>query len=447
VTDSIPEDVFDQADALLDEDQAERCVFTIKRDLRRRLDVYLHSRLKGISRNKVQQLIELRGVKVNGRDPKPSTTIRLGDVVEVILPTRAIRTIEPENIPLEILYEDEHFVVVNKQANLIVHPARSNVSGTLINGLAWHFRRQIEAAGGRWSDWKTRGFRKSEKTTAIGNGSGDADDEAIDLTDAMEGDGAVEGLSNVGAADFRPGIIHRLDRFTTGVIVVGKRDEAHWQIARQFETRQVLKAYLAVCHNAPDPPDSPGGAIDQPIGKHPTVKEAMAIRRDSYSKDSVTLYRVRERYKGYSLVELELKTGRTHQIRVHLSYLGCPIAGDLLYGGEAVGLSEIEHPPIAAGARRLVNYARPKAEGQRLERQAEQREDMLLCRPALHAALLRFTHPIRNEVMTFTAPLHEPMLTVVQKLREHPARGPVAKAGYWIDLEKAVGLGGARSEK
>src|SRR5690606_595357 len=166
------------------------------------------------------------------------------------------------------------------------------------------------------------------------------------------------GLSGVGSGELRPGVIHRLDKHTTGVIVVAKDDEDHWKIARQFEDRKTLKAYMAVVHGNFD---TEGGVVDAPIGKHPTIREAMAVRHDSVGKPSVTLYRVREQYEGYSRVELQLRTGRTHQIRVHMSYLGHPLVGDILYGGEVVGPAEIAEPPIAAGSRNFVNFARPKA--------------------------------------------------------------------------------------
>ncbi len=420
-------------ESLLEEDGAEHRRFEIVRDVRKRVDRYLQDRLKGISRSKIRQLIELGGVRVNDRTPKPSTVIRAGDVIDVVLPAPAIRTIEPEPIPLDILYEDEHFIVVNKQADLIVHPARSNLSGTLINALAYHFKQQVEARGASWSDWNTRGFKPSvpKKTSGQPAGADDADGNDVP-------EGAVAGLSGVGAEEYRPGIVHRLDRFTTGVIVVAKSDIAHWQIARQFEQRQTTKAYLAVVHGAPDPPDAVGGVIDQPIGKHPTIREAMSVRHDSMGKPSVTLWRVRERYRGYTLVELELRTGRTHQIRVHLSHMGCPIVGDILYGGEAVGQREIDDPPFAAGCKRYMNFAREKAEGQRLEALAAGRRDILMRNPALHATLLGFTHPITHQAVRFTAPLHEPMLTLVRELRRHPAPGPVATEGTFVDLAAAV---------
>ena len=387
---------------------------TVRKDLRKRVDVYLGGRLVGISRNRIQQLIELGGVKINDRLVKSSTKIRANDVIDIILPPRAVRRILPENIPLDVLYEDEHFIVVNKQANLIVHPARSHLSGTLLNGLAYRFKQQVESAGQRYKHHQTRGF-----------------ESGLDLSE----DGSIEGLSAVGAQEFRPGIIHRLDKNTTGVMVVAKSDAAHWGIARQFEDRTTLKAYLAIIHGNFD---SVGGAIDFPLGKHPTIREACAVRHDSVAKHALTLFRVREQYKGYSLVELELKTGRTHQIRVHLSYVGHPIVGDIIYGGEAIGRHELDEPPIAGGSRKNITFARDKEQGQKLEAQAAARPDLIIAHPALHASLLRFIHPITKVEMTFTAPLHEPMRGLVGELRKRREDMPVATEGYWVDMGKTA---------
>ena len=389
----------------------ERRIFEIRRDIRRRLDVYLQQRLKGISRSKVQKLIELGCVTVNSAGRKASTVIRRGDRVSVFLPPPAIQTIEPEFIPLDVLYEDDAFIVINKQAGLIVHPARSHLSGTLINGLAHHFQQQIEQANGEWTVWQTRGFQKSK------------------------GRVSVKRLSDVGADEYRPGIVHRLDKNTTGVILVAKSDEAHWQIARQFQDRKTLKVYLAVVHGCPESVDAVGGVIEGPIGKHPTIREAFCIRHDSLGKPSVTLYRVRERYRGYTLLELELKTGRTHQLRVHLSHMGCPIVGDIVYGGEPIGQRELEDPPVAAGARRYLNFARQRNEGLAMETEAAARNDMIMARPALHATLLQLTHPTTQKQVSFIAPLHEPMATLLRDLRCRRIDGPVAQEGFWVNLE------------
>ncbi len=396
------------------EDTAERRQFVITRDTQKRLDVYLQQRLKGISRSRVQKLIDLGGVTVNDQHPKHSTTLREGDRVHVILPPQAVRTIEPEPIPLDVIHEDDHLIVINKQAGLIVHPARSNLSGTLLNGLAHRFAQQQQQAGLAWREKATRGFRTH---------------------DPPDPEGAVEGLSTVGAAEFRPGIVHRLDKNTTGVMVVAKNDEAHWAIARQFETRTTVKAYLAVVHGNFD---TPGGVIEQPLGKHPTIREAQAVRHDSTAKQSVTLYRVRRQYRGFSLVELELKTGRTHQIRVHLSYIGHPLVGDIIYGGEPITDQDIINPPTPAGARQHITFARTKEEGQRVEAEAAQRPSLIIAHPALHAAMLRITHPQTQKPVTYTAPLHEPLRTLIQKLQPQQIDAPTADSGYWIDLTAAL---------
>ena len=376
------------ADALEAESGHEHVQYRLSRDAKNRLDKYLQNRLRHVSRHQIQKLINAGGVRVNDRVAKSSTRLKQGDVVDVILPPKPARELQPEPMDLDVLYEDEGFIVLNKPADLIVHPARGQLSGTMLNGLAHHFQQQAAGA-----------------------------------------------LSSVGRREARPGIVHRLDKHTTGVIVVAKQDEPHWQLARQFEERSNLKAYLAVVHGCPEPP---GGAVEAPIGKHPTIREAMAVRHDSAAKHAVTLYRVRERYRGYSLVELELKTGRTHQIRVHMSYIGHPIAGDLVYGGEPVGLAEIEHPPHPAGARAHLSYARDKAEGERLEAASAARPDMLMYTPALHAALLRLVHPATGRQMTFTAPVPSPMRDVIDALRRHREPGPVVEQGWHVDLAAAM---------
>ena len=421
----------------------------VRRDLKTRIDVYLQNRLKGISRNRIQKLIDSGGVTINDKQPKPSTQIKVGDVIDVILPPQGVKRIEPENIPLDVLYEDQHFIVLNKQAGLIVHPARSNLSGTLLNGLAYRMKQRVEAAGGTFVPAQTRGFSKNRSSTMpIENvqaksparspakqggtpGEGTSKDEREE--------GKVEGLSTVGSHEFRPGIIHRLDKNTTGCIVIGKSDEAHWGIARQFEHRSTLKVYLAVVHGNFDPAhDEIAGAVDEPIGKHPTIREAMSVRHDSMGKRALTLYRVREQYHGYALVELEIKTGRTHQIRVHMAYIGHPVAGDILYGGHAIGAAELDNPPQPANTKRFVPYARTKEEGQRLDAEAVKRKDMIMPYPALHATLLRFVHPITQKEMTFTAPIHDRMFDLVEALRERPSKLPIVKQGIWIDLDKAI---------
>ncbi|MEM6458583.1 MAG: RluA family pseudouridine synthase [Planctomycetota bacterium] len=390
--------------AELEEAGAERRVYELTTDSSQRLDKYLHNRLKGISRSQIQKLIALGGVTVNGKSVKPSASLRTGDIVEVVVPPKPAVDLRPEPIPLDILYEDDDLVVVNKHANFIVHPARKYKSATMVNALAHHFA--------------SPGFNTPRIDERSSNRAG---------------------LSAVGRDDQRPGVVHRLDMNTTGVILFAKQDATHWLLAKQFEDRTNLKCYLALVHGTPDPP---GGAIDQPLGKHPTIREAHAVRHDGAGKESLTFYRVRRRYCGYSLIECELKSGRTHQIRVHLAHLGFPIVGDQLYGGEIVGPPELADPPTAAGSRPNLNYARTKPEGAKLEAAAADRAaagELVMGTPALHAALLRIHHPVRREDLTFTAPLHRPMLDLVRHLEAgYVADGPVVDDGTHVDLSRAL---------
>jgi 23S rRNA pseudouridine1911/1915/1917 synthase len=369
-------------------DGAQHRRFILRNDLKYRLDKYLCSRLPGLSRSRLQKLINEGAVTVNAQQPKNSTIIRIGDVIDVVVPPPTFKQIQAEEIPLNILHEDEHLIVLNKQADLVVHPARSNLTGTLVNALAWHFR------------------------DVAHNG--------------------LEALSNVGRDEFRPGIVHRLDKDTTGAMVVAKTDTAHWRLNKQFEQRTVQKYYLAIVHGEMEPP---GGVIDEPIGKHPAVTEAYAVRHDGTGRASVTLYRVREVFDGYTLVELELKTGRTHQIRVHLTYTGHPIISDIIYGGEPIGPAEITQPPRAAGARPCVTFARQKPEGVKIWEKISQQPDLLIRRPALHAAVLQFVHPATGQAMTFTAPLPDDMKRVLHELRARRHKsGPLAAEGAGVDL-------------
>ncbi len=375
-----------------DEEQLGTVRFELQRDVGSRLDRYLTSRVTFMSRTQLQHLIDEGGVTVNGRPGKASTRLRLNDVVEVVIPPPPSTEIQPEQMPLDVMFEDDHLIVLNKRADVIVHPARSENSGTLINALAWHFQ---NVSGGT--------------------------------------------LSGVGREFARPGVVHRLDRNTTGCIVFAKSDEAHWKLGRQFELRSVDKRYLALVHGRVEPE---GQVIDLPIGPHPSrekgYREKYVVRHDDLGKPSVTIVRVRERYEesgqaaerhgdgeergesteesgtpgmkgrppqgwgeksgatlplchaatsplpAFTLVELELKTGRTHQIRVHLSHSGWAIVGDDMYGGRAL----------------MDTCGRT-----------------LIARQALHAALLSFEHPISGKPMTFVAPPPADFRASIEHLR------------------------------
>ena len=341
--------------------------FELSRDLNKRLDKYLVDRIPFLSRTSLQQLILEKAVTVNGRAPKASTRLRKGDVVAAILPPPPPSQLVAEDIPLEALYEDDDLIVIHKPDDILVHPARGNQSGTIINGLAWRF---LHRSGGS--------------------------------------------LSPVGREFARPGVVHRLDRHTTGVLVFAKTEFAHWRLARQFEERRTDKRYLAVVHGRVEPA---ADVIDVPLGRHPTIREKYAARFDATGKPSVTLYRVREHYEGFTLLELELKTGRTHQIRVHLSHLGYPIAGDDMYGGRHLSVGDVAGPAGTAG---------------------RSPRDPLLTRQALHATVLGFTHPITKEPMTFQAPLATDMRDLITLLREFSFVAAPKVAGAVIELEEVM---------
>jgi len=353
-----------EENAAKDDESPVTVEFELLKDLDKRLDRYLVDRVPFLSRTQIQRLIEEEAITVNGRVPKSSTKLRKGDRIVAALPPPPSGAIQPEDIPLDVIYEDDSIIVVNKPAGLIVHPARSHKSGTLVNALAWRFK---HVSGGE--------------------------------------------LSKVGEEFARPGVVHRLDKFTSGAIVSAKNDTAHWRLGKQFEMRRTDKRYLALVHGHPEKDVE---TIDLPLGKHPTVKEKYAVRFDDTGKQSLTIARVRERYVGadgakHALVELELKTGRTHQIRVHLSYIGLPIVGDDMYGGKHT-------------TERMLGG---------------ESDAMLLARQALHATTLGFRHPMTEKQVMFTAPMAADIRRAVDLLR-----GATSAAG----LEMAVSAPGATIE-
>ena len=302
----------------------------------RRVDKYLHGRFRNLSRHFLQAAIRSGSVKVNGNPVKPSFRLTHHDIIEMVIPEPPSKEIEPEDIPLDILYEDEDVIVLNKPPNMIVHPARGNKRGTLVNALV-HYSDQLSS----------------------------------------------------GLGEFRPGIVHRLDRNTTGVMVVTKHETAQWKIAKQFETRQIKKAYLAIIHGTPD---LTADRISAPLGVHPKIREKYAVRPES-GKEAVTFYEVCEAFRGFSLLKLEPRTGRTHQLRVHLSHLKHPIVADDMYGGRLV------YPWQLADAEQTV-------------------EEPVIARCALHAWTLEFTHPTTEQRVRFEAPLPEDMRRLLDLLRE-----------------------------
>jgi 23S rRNA pseudouridine1911/1915/1917 synthase len=285
----------------------------------------------------LQEIIKAGGVKVNRETVKPSFKLSPGDQIELTLPELPRKEILPEDIPLNIIYEDDDLIVLNKQADLVVHPARSNTHGTLVNALAFYSDR-------------------------LSSGSG----------------------------EFRPGIVHRLDRYTTGVMVVAKNDIAQWKVAKQFERRQVKKTYLAIVHGTPE---LTADRIKAALGVHPRIREKYAIRPE-VGKEAITFYEVVESFRGFSLLRLAPHTGRTHQIRVHLSYIKHAIVGDDMYGGKLIYPWQLADAEPAA-------------------------QDPVIDRCALHAFSLEFKHPSTEQMMKFEAPLPQDMQNLLDMLREH----------------------------
>jgi 23S rRNA pseudouridine1911/1915/1917 synthase len=356
------EALFRLYEAQTDDEAPVTVTFTLSRNLDKRLDKYLVDRVPFISRTGLQRLIREESVTVNGRVPKVSTKLHLGDVVTVVLPPPPSTAIPAEEMDLDIIFEDDDIIVINKADDIIVHPARGNKHGTIINGLAWHFQHR---SGGK--------------------------------------------LSSVGEDLARPGVVHRLDRHTTGVMVAAKTDTAHWRLGHQFEQRRTEKRYLAVVHGRVE---TLAEVIDLPLGKHPTIKEKYAVRWDETGKASTTIARVLEQYREFTLLELELKTGRTHQIRVHLSHLGYPIAADDLYGGRFLTVGDIT------------------------KERADERP--LISRQALHATMLGFRHPISNEPARFIAPAPADMRGLIALLREHQMDAAPRVPGTLIDLQDVL---------
>ena len=302
--------------------------------------------MPGQSRSFLARVIERGTVRVDGVAARAAHKLRAGSVVRLTVPEPPRAGPAAEEIPLDFLHVDAFLAVVDKPAGMVVHPAKGNWKGTLAGALKWHLEGRADAAGA--------------------------------------------GLSTAGGPT-RPGIVHRLDRDTSGVIVVARTEEAHHALARQFERRTVEKTYLAITQGAPQ---LDRDEIALPIGIHPYQREKMAVRRDHpTSREAVTRYEVVERFRAGALVKLAPKTGRTHQIRVHLAAIGCPVLCDGLYSGRTV---------IEPGFLGLPPGA------------------PLLTRQALHAARLALDHPATGERTEFAAPLPADMQGMLDALR---ARG------------------------
>lgn len=293
-----------------------------EKDINQRLDVYLVSQIDTLSRSHIQKKIEENKILVNQKATKSNYKLRLSDEVKVMIEDPQPIEILAENIPLDILYEDAHLIVINKKRGMVVHPAAGNYTGTLVNALLAH-----------------------------------CDD-----------------LSGING-EIRPGIVHRLDKDTSGVMVAAKSDIAHLSLAEQIKEKTATRKYYAIVHGNIKEDE---GVIQGAIGRHTTDRKKMAIVFEG-GKDATTKFKVVERFGEYTLVECKLLTGRTHQIRVHMTYIGHPVLGDPKYG---------------------MAKSQFKIAGQ-----------------ALHSANLEFVHPITKEKLFFTAPLPDDMEKILKVLR------------------------------
>lgn len=298
-----------------------------------RCDQYVVRYCPQFSRAQVQRWIESGAITVNGAATKPAGKLRAGDTVVITPPDVLPSHLIPESIPLDILYEDEHLVVINKPASMVVHPGAGQHTGTLVHALLAH------------------------------------------CTD----------LHGVGDQD-RPGIVHRLDKGTSGVLVVAKSDEVLRDLQAQFQSRDVVKEYMAVVHGVPR---GRSGAWDQPIGRNSIHRKKMAVV--TRGRPALTRWESVETFGNFAtLIHLFLHTGRTHQIRVHATHAGHPLVGDTTYSGRRA--------KVGGEAWRMVVQE--------------------FARPALHALRLQFTHPVTREKMTWTAPIPEDMAELVLAARQ-----------------------------
>ena len=288
-----------------------------------RIDRFLSGEDTGLSRSALQALVAEGHVQCNGKAVAKSLKLKAGDTVLLEIPDAKPIEAVPQDIPLEIVYEDAHLLVVNKPKGMVVHPAPGNPDGTLVNALLWHCKGSLSGIGG----------------------------------------------------EIRPGIVHRIDKDTSGLIIAAKNDFAHAALAAQLKDHSLARTYVCiVCGKVKD--DS--GTIDAPIGRHPADRKKMAVTEKN-SRSAVTHWRVLERFSGYTLVECKLETGRTHQIRVHMAYRGHPILGDMVYGHKKPELGQDSQ--------------------------------------CLHAKELRFVHPRTGQLVTVCCELPDYFIALLEKLR------------------------------
>jgi 23S rRNA pseudouridine1911/1915/1917 synthase len=309
-----------------------------------RIDKFISSRLESTSRTRVQNAANAGNILVNDLPVKPNYKVKPGDIIQVVLPTppREIELI-PENIPIDIIYEDEDVIVVNKEPGMVVHPAYGNYTGTLVNALMWHFK---------------------------------------DLPLFQTG-------------EQRPGLVHRIDKNTSGILLIAKNELAHNRLAKQFFDRTTDRKYVALVWGTPDPPE---GTITGNVGRNPKDRKIMHVFPDGgQGKHAVTHYKVIEDLGYISMVECKLETGRTHQIRVHLSYIRHPLFNDEEYGGNKIlkGTTFTKYQQFVRNC-----FA-------------------ILPRQALHAKSLAFDHPVTGKRLSFDSELPDDMMKVIEKWRTY----------------------------
>jgi 23S rRNA pseudouridine1911/1915/1917 synthase len=311
-----------------------------EKHISKRLDIYIAHYEPHISRNRIQTLIKSGLALVDGKQEKPGYKVKLGENITLELPERKIHDVLPEQIPLSVLYEDSHIIVLNKPPGLVVHPAPGNYTGTLVNALLYHY-----------------------------------------------GSLPVRSAGTEGEARERAGIVHRLDKDTSGVMVVARTQAALRSLSMQFKDRVVRKRYIALVAGVIK---KGSGSIEAGLGRHVKERKKISVHTNK-AREAVTSFIVKERYPKATLVEVEIKTGRTHQIRVHLAHIGHPVLGDRLYGGG-----------------KATHFG-----------------ESIITRQMLHAESLSFLHPDTGNPLTFSAPPPEDMAMIIDKLRQMKRNGKV----------------------
>lgn len=292
-------------------------------DENNRIDSFLNGKIPNISRSRIQKLIEEKKILINKKCINKNYKLKKDDTIQVFLEPPKEIDIKAENIPLDIIFEDDDIILINKPQNMVVHPAAGNYEGTVVNAIMYHCKNNLSSINGV----------------------------------------------------LRPGIVHRIDKDTSGIIVIAKNDNAHQKLANQLAEHSMTREYYAIVKGNLK---EDTGTINAPIGRHPIDRKKMAVVNKN-SKTAITHYKVLERLKNHTLVKLKLETGRTHQIRVHMAYIGHPLLGDEVYG--------IKKQPF-------------KLLGQ-----------------VLHAKTLGFIHPSKNEYVEFETPLPEYFSSLIKKLK------------------------------